>query len=233
MKLSTYIIGGAFLAGLALTVTGAATMKTRDNCGIKSHWDESAEVALPAEFKAIKVTSQPTDYEYWIHNLNGITITTSDSISAPVLHTEAGFGMILSQSLQGETLVLTIDPENWIDSEKKNSVYGFYIDESWPITIELPAGMTLDYISSADYSVALHHLDYDRLTVDTDKRLLLYQSNIDELKCPRGKIEELKLDQSSIAHAIITGMDDDFRINTCKGTGKISSLSINTETAPQ
>ena len=35
MKLSTYIIGGAFLAGLALTVTGAATMKTRDNCGIK------------------------------------------------------------------------------------------------------------------------------------------------------------------------------------------------------
>lgn len=232
MKLSTYIIGGAFLAGLALTVTGAATMKTRDYCGIR-HWDESAEVALPTEFKAVKLTSQPTEYEYLIHNFNGVTISTSDSISAPVLHTESGFGMILSQSLQGETLVLSIDPENWIVSEKKDSFYGFYSDESWPITIELPAGMTLDYISSADYSVALHHSDYDRLTVDTGKRLLLYQCNIDELQCPGGKIEELKLDKSSIAHAIISGTDDDFRINTCKGTGKISSLSINTETAPQ
>lgn len=233
MKLSTYIIGGAFLAGLALTLIGAATMKTRDNCGIKAHWEESAEVALPAEFKAVRLTSKPTDYEYWIHNFQGITITTSDTISAPMLRTESGFGLILSQSLQGNTLVLTINPDRWIDDDNKVRAYGFYSNEAWPITIVLPAGMTLDYIFSADYSVALHHLDYDRLNVDTGKRLLLYQSDIDELKCTGGKIEELKLDQSTVAHAIISGTDDDFRINTCKDTGKISSLSINTETAPQ
>ena len=232
MKLSTYIMCGAFVVGLVIAGLAAATSASSE---IKKPRPlqldgEMVDRSVPDGFSTIVFEQSELSTRYKINNYQGLKVEQSDSVVVPVLRASEPWLDILQVELKGDTLKITANPESMLEGYECSSgscgPVNIWNNDIWPITVIVPQSTVLNTVASSTSSVQLQHFDTPAIAVGTASRLVLYDCAIDSLVCS-GTVDELKIDRSTVKHLSIEGASANFNVNTCDGSGIIESMSFN------
>lgn len=235
MKKTTYLILGAIIGGL-IGISGITAMLMRssivdntvddsDYAIIGGGYDVSDK--LPAFRKLVFIDD--CNYNIKIVNYQGISVVESDTASRPVLHTTSSWHPFIDSKVDNDILTLSIDYDSvavrygisYGDSKQRFIESDHYVIA----TVVIPAGMLREV--NAKYStVYIDSVDMADLLVKVDDRLVLNNSHIGVLNSRSKKINELKLDNSTVDYAKINVVSQKFLV-TCTSKGSsIGTLSI-------
>lgn len=226
MKLSTYLMIGAFAVGLAACVGVTLWINTLLFKPATTVELSGESVDQPAEnFSAIEF-SVPYSGDYYYNNDSDrrysvtdspakIKIVESDSVSRPVITTYPVLADMISISVENGTLNIAYSPENMPAAEGEFIKYVNTIDI--PVTVTVPRGMLKTLNGKASAKFVLDTLEADSIEIDADKKLIIDNSKIGVLS---GSLSDALIirNNTEIAECRLTISDDDLSLKTENGS---------------
>lgn len=224
MKLSTKIMAGAFLAGLAATIivvasgvsgSGNKAFHTTiiQTSGIHSEENEiggeTVTKPIAGRFVSVDFTELRPEKRFKINNFKGYAVLESDTARRAWIKAPADWMKVMRIDEKKGILTVETDIKNLTES------YGLYFNSKPYIaaTVIVPRG-TLQSATTGTRTLYLDSVIAKSFTAVSADRITLNGSSIDTLNCPGRRLSELKLDGSVVGTALVKKVSSNFRV-TC------------------
>lgn len=236
MKYSTYLMIGAFFAGLIITITIVVTILASGK-----PWSERSltlkgdivNIELP-KFKYADIQIKSRSEKFILEKFRGIEIIESDTIQEPVMKLREGLNAMTQTVVINDTLKLTVDPGIVCDTlpDSRHAMF-LTVDNIHPISIFVPKGMLKGFRNNSD-AIYLSEISTTRINASVvNGRVVLDNCDIDSLVSNSRSISEIKLTNSKIRIAALENGPKKATVNCTDKTSLIETLKISTKKADQ
>lgn len=206
MKKTTYLMIGAYIAML-LVVIGFITCVIFLGGKIKNTTLIDGDlVEIPLEkIDTINFSKAERLGEHIaLYGFKGIKVSVSDSIHSPLIAMPVDFQKFVDYEVADGCLTINIDV-NKVEGIDTLTVNTFRTESYCPLEIVMPEGMLRGIKINNSKTFYIHDLVSRKLTVKSEGRIVLKNCEIDTIVGSGDDFEELKLDDSRVVFADITG----------------------------
>lgn len=233
MKKTTYIMLGAFLAGLIGVMVVVASFKRSCIVEVEEYTLGGDTVSIPLEpvHKVTFVDNRTSRNS--IQNYRGISVLESDTARGASLLVTEGWLPGIKYSNDSGALTIEIDldallkkynVEMCVPGEKCN--LKILKSENIVIaTIVVPRGI-LKEVAARRKTIYLDSIHADEILSKVDDRLVINNSHINTLNSRAKIMSELKLDNSTIDKAIMKAVGNNFKVTCTSNTSMIKDMYI-------
>lgn len=241
MKTSTYLIVGAFVAGLA--ALGAVCYENFSN-GV-SRYDLTCQVdgemvttRLPDRFNRIsmKVGYQTLNYDSeTLRNFKGYIYEESDTATRAWLKAPAAWQRAIDTRVSNDTLYLVVDSHELLDSLRLdyfNRDLPVEVKQagnlSWPVHIIAPRGKAKG-VQNEHLSIRLQGLDRGFIKTEVGRALEIADCRIDTLRCASSFMNKLHLERSTVGLIHARQPRNQFKLSVSSRADSIGVLKVTGE----
>ncbi|MCI8998209.1 MAG: hypothetical protein HFJ95_04360 [Muribaculaceae bacterium] len=212
MKRTTYIMIGAFLAGLVFML-GCVSYIVLNN---KSRKLDAVMRTLSGEQQEFQIErfdtvsfelgTSFTDGDVRLSGFKGIKVSLNDALTSPQVEMPSDWAELAKCRVDNGKLCVFIDT----DVEPNDSIgYVEYISDSYcPINVVVPRGMLKAVEGPDGCTIYLEDMIADKILLNSGGRLVLTHCAIDTISGGGKRFSELKLDDSSVKVADISASTD-------------------------
>lgn len=220
--LGAFICGLVLVSAFSLLILSGERSKDDFEAGVP-FGGSPVEIPLPKSFSAIKLVHESADVVnadesgnilIRLSNFEGIEVEMSDSVTAPVLHTDSDWRRVLNITMNGDTLDIRTDFSAVGDSIRNAMDVGIRhfcnINslQNWPIKVVIPRGMAVDDVKSVYRSVMLKDFNGESVNVATIRRINVANSRIDSLRTIDCGVNYITVENSVINYLYLRCADD-------------------------
>lgn len=193
MKLTTYLMGAAFLAGLAVTIGTSISVPRPAPQPVIGGEEHSFTIQGPVA--TLRFIDTPASPKVKIDNYKGIALTESDTATCATLHTAGGWDRFITTTITPDsTLTVTIDRQAIADLYGSGSSAVRVRSEEFVVArVIVPRG-TVSHIQAPTHTIYLDSLVTPRLDADVQGRIVFNASAIDTLSLIGKSPREIKSD---------------------------------------
>lgn len=230
MKKTTYLMLVAIVAGLIGVMGVTAALMRKHVIHISKYTLGGENVSISLE-PANKVTFDDNTRSRIINicNYKGFAVLESDTARMTTLHTKADWLPFLDCKSDSGALTVKVDYDamfkEYVDSGK-SQVYVRLRSEDFVIaTVIMPRG-SLHEVAARDKTMYIDSVRADEILSKVDDRLVLNNSHIRNLNSRSKKINELKLDNSTIGEANFRAVSKSFKVTCTSDASVIDNMYV-------
>ena len=228
MKKTTYMMLGAIVAGL-IAIPGAIGLVMR------SHVVDVIDYSLGGETRCVKlpgIVHKVTydDSDAWrIDNFKGIAVAESDTARTATLVTTEGWMPYLKCETDSGMLTVKVDYDaitrEYCGENGVKWMTRLRSEDFVAARVIMPRGW-LQEVYAGNKTLYLDSVKAKEILSKVDDRLVLTNSHLGVLNSRAKKINELKLDNSTIGEAIFRAVDETFMVKCTSDSSVIDKLYI-------
>lgn len=219
----------AMVAGLIGVMIITGTYMRENQVKITEYTPGGEEVSVPLKpLQRFIFKDNTRGRQVRVYNYKGISVQESDTARMVTLHTTTDWLPYIKW---------TCDSANLIVNVNFNVVRGKYLNDKQRLSLRLrsknasiatvimPRGMLREVVAT-NKTVYLDSINADEIISLVEDRLVLNNSHINTLNSRARKINELKLDNSTVGNAQLKNVDKNFRVTCTSDASVIDKMYI-------
>ncbi len=169
----------------------------------------------------VAFSEQRPNYRFKIANFKGYAVRETSTVQTPTLVADEEWAKAVNMTMSANTLRVEVD------IRRLTNAYGPYFRARnfCPVTILVPRG-SLHGASVGTRTLYLDSIVADNFIASSADRITLNYCNITDLRCIGRRLNELKLDETTIRTAEINAISQRFLLTGTNNRSSISTIDI-------